>query len=51
MQATQVATAYLNDQLREDMARDELVEKGKMRRHDADLDSAAWAEVRACAAW
>jgi hypothetical protein len=48
MQATQVATQYLNDQLREDMARDDLVSKRKMSRHDADLESDAWAEVRPC---
>lgn len=46
MQGTQVATQYLNDQLKEDIARDELVAKGKLSPHEADVESDEWAEVR-----
>jgi hypothetical protein len=46
MQGTQVATQYLNDQLKEDLDRDELVARGKVSRHDADADGNEWAEVR-----
>jgi hypothetical protein len=46
MQGTQVATQYLNDQLKEDLERDELVARGKVNRVDADTDGAEWAEVR-----
>jgi hypothetical protein len=46
MQGTQVATQYLNDQLKEDLDRDELVARGKVSRHDADADGNEWAVVR-----
>jgi hypothetical protein len=46
MQGTQVATQYLNDQLKDDLDRDELVARGKVSRHDADADGVEWAEVR-----
>lgn len=45
MQGTQVATQYLNDQLKADLDRDDLVARGKVSRHDADADGAEWAEV------
>ena len=46
MQGTLVATQYSNDQLKEDLDRDELVAKGKVSRHDANADGVEWAEVR-----
>ena len=46
LQVTQVGTQYLNDQLKEDMGRDELVIKGKLTRHEADEESDEWAKVR-----
>lgn len=45
MQGTQVLTQYLNDQLKEDMKRDELVMKGKLSRVAADAEADEWAEV------
>lgn len=45
MQGTQVATNYLNDQLKEDMHRDELVHDGKLTRREADKEADTWAEV------
>lgn len=44
MQGTQVLTQYLNDQLKEDMKRDELVMKGKLSRIAADAEADEWAE-------
>ena len=46
LQVTQAGTLYLNDQLKEDMGRDELVDKGKLTRHEADEESDEWAKVR-----
>lgn len=46
MQGTTIATHYMNDQLKEDMARDELVSKGKLTRKEADEESEEWGEVR-----
>jgi hypothetical protein len=46
MQGTQVATQYLNDQLKEELERDKLVDRSKVNRVDADTDGAEWAEVR-----
>lgn len=46
LQVTQAGTQYLNDQLKEDMGRDELVDKGKLTRHEADEESDEWAKVR-----
>jgi len=46
MQGTQVGTLYLNDQLKEDMARDERVLKGKLTRQEAEEEADEWAEVR-----
>jgi len=37
---------YLNDQLSKDIARDELVAKGKLTQQDADKESKEWTEVR-----
>lgn len=46
LQVTQAGTQYLNDQLKEDMGRDELVDKGKLTRHEADEESDEWTKVR-----
>lgn len=45
MQGTQVATQYLNDQLKEDITRDELVMNGKLSRRQAEEEAEAWSEV------
>lgn len=46
MQGTQVATQYMNDQLREELKRDDLVVHGKITRKEADEEGEEWAEVR-----
>jgi len=46
MQGTQIATLYMNDQLKEEIHRDELVTKGKMTRREAEDEGEEWAEVR-----
>jgi len=45
MQGTQVVTHYFNDQLKEDLRRDEMVEKGKLTNYEAEKQADAWAEV------
>jgi hypothetical protein len=46
LQSSQVVTHYLQDQLKADIRRDELVMKGKTTREQADQDSDEWTEVR-----
>lgn len=48
LQSTQVMTQFLNDQLKEDMARDELVAKGKLTQAEANEEADTWTEVRPC---
>lgn len=46
MQGSTILTQYMNDQLKEDMKRDELVASGKVSQMEADDEAAVWAEVR-----
>jgi hypothetical protein len=46
MQGSSVLTQYMNDQLKEDMRRDELVADGKMSQMAADEEALLWSEVR-----
>jgi hypothetical protein len=45
MQASTVMTQYMNDQLKEDMKRDELVANGKMSPVEAEVEATKWADV------
>jgi hypothetical protein len=45
MQGSAILTQYMNDQLKEDMRRDELVARGKLAQILADGQGMQWAEV------
>ena len=47
MQGSTVLTQYMNDQLKEDMRRDEQVALGKITQFEADDEAVVWAEVSA----
>lgn len=44
-QGATVLSNYMSDQLKEDMARDEKVQKGEMTQMEADEESTAWSNV------
>lgn len=45
-QGAHIFSKYMTDQIREDMERDEKVEKGIMTREQADEESERWQQVR-----
>jgi len=46
VQSTHLATHYLNDQLKEEMEKDKLVDKKEMTQAEADEELELWQEVR-----
>lgn len=48
VQYSTVMTNYLNDQLKEDLEREERVQSGELKRQDAVRESNEWQEVGTC---
>jgi hypothetical protein len=46
MQSTTVLTNYYNDQLKQDIEREERIAKGQLTRKQAEREEEAWQEVR-----
>lgn len=44
-QSSTIYSAYLSDQLREDMKRDDLVNEGRLSRSEAEQQADEWAQV------